>query len=38
MVGPPFIARHLAMATILSLAFSACTVTETVQDTLVSWL
>jgi hypothetical protein len=34
MNGPSFITRHLAMAALLCLAFSACTITATLKGTL----
>ena len=34
MVGPSSAARHLALATLLGIALSACTVTESVKGTL----
>ena len=34
MVGPSFIAKHLALATLQGVAFSGCTVMETVKGTL----
>ncbi|HKC95939.1 MAG TPA: DUF3015 family protein [Nitrospira sp.] len=36
MAQPSFIARHLALATVLCLTFSACTVTDSLKGTLVA--